>query len=554
MITGWSQLAEQPSIVDTDLRTAVDDFVRDKDSGSIPSQLRRYTRLLPATAPSAGQQHAFRVDLDRCSGCKACVTACHSLNGLDETETWREVGLLIGGSTQLPVIQHVTTACHHCIDPGCLSACPVDAYEKDPATGIVRHLDDQCFGCQYCTFACPYDVPQYNAAKGIVRKCDMCSDRLAAGEPPACVQACPHEAITIRVVDVQQVIDDSETNLFLPGAPDPTITYPTTTYETERVFPRNTRAADYHTAHPQHAHWPLAIMLVLTQLSVGAFLVGFLLESIIPGDGFADIRPINSVIALAFGLLALTTSVLHLGRPWYAFRAVIGLRHSWLSREIVAFGAFAASAACYSIANFAFAEPNLLTRVLGALVGISGIVGVVCSVMVYAVTQRDLWNGPATSARFGLTTAILGVAATLVCFQFGAAMVPDQPGGAMLLATYGADLCRLLMVLTVVKLTMEASQFRHLRARTNTPQKRSAQLLSSVLSRLTWARFVSGLLGGLGLPLLLARLLASPTANPYVDAMIVALLFAACLTGELLERHLFFVAVASPRMPGPLRG
>ena len=160
--------------------TAVEQF--SEDHGNVPVQVRYYSRLLPAAPPQAGQQYAFEVDLDRCSGCKACVTACHSLNGLDERETWRDVGLLVGGTSSQPVMQHVTTACHHCIEPACMTACPVDAYEKDPVTGIVRHLDDQCFGCQYCTLACPYDVPRYHPDKGIVRKCDMCADRLAAGE------------------------------------------------------------------------------------------------------------------------------------------------------------------------------------------------------------------------------------------------------------------------------------------------------------------------------------------------------------------------------------
>ena len=82
------------------------------------------------------------------------------------------------------MLQNVTSACHHCLDPACLSACPVDAYEKDPVTGIVKHLDDQCFGCRYCTLACPYDAPKFHAGKGIVRKCDMCADRLAHGERP----------------------------------------------------------------------------------------------------------------------------------------------------------------------------------------------------------------------------------------------------------------------------------------------------------------------------------------------------------------------------------
>ena len=56
------------------------------------------------------------------------------------------------------------------------------AYDKDPETGIVRHLDDQCIGCQYCVLKCPYDVPKYSERLGIVRKCDMCVGRLRAGE------------------------------------------------------------------------------------------------------------------------------------------------------------------------------------------------------------------------------------------------------------------------------------------------------------------------------------------------------------------------------------
>ena len=145
---------------------------------------------------------AFQVDLDACTGCKACVTACHRLNGLDddEGETWRSVGLLHGGTAEAPVQQTVTTACHHCLDPACMKGCPVGAYEKDPVTGIVRHLDDQCIGCQYCVLKCPYDVPKYNARLGIVRKCDMCHGRLAEGEAPACVQACPTQAIRIVTV------------------------------------------------------------------------------------------------------------------------------------------------------------------------------------------------------------------------------------------------------------------------------------------------------------------------------------------------------------------
>ena len=184
--------------------SAVERFSQLHDDATTPLMEPVYRALLPATAPGPGQQYAFSVNLDACSGCKACVTACHSLNGLDESETWRSVGVLHGGDVTAPFQQNVTSACHHCVEPACMKGCPVGAYEKDPVTGIVKHLDDQCIGCQYCIFTCAYEVPQYNAKKGIVRKCDMCSDRLAEGEAPACVQACPTHAISIKLVDVNE--------------------------------------------------------------------------------------------------------------------------------------------------------------------------------------------------------------------------------------------------------------------------------------------------------------------------------------------------------------
>ena len=329
--------------------TAVERFSQFHSGASQPLQARYYSTLLPASPPGPGEQYAFEVDLDSCSGCKACVTACHSLNGLDENETWRDVGLLHGGTALLPLLQHVTTACHHCLDPACMNVCPTRAYEKDPVTGIVKHLDDQCFGCQYCILACPYEVPKYNAKRGIVRKCDMCSQRLAVGEAPACVQACPHEAIRIAVVKKSDVAADCEVDSFLPGAPHPQFTQPTTNYKSSHPLPRNTLPADYHAVQAEHAHWPLIIMLVLTQLSVGAFLVGQVLHTNLLGStSLAHVLPIHALSALGFGLLSLAAATLHLGRPLLAYRAVLGLRHSWLSREIVAFGVFAKLAAIYA--------------------------------------------------------------------------------------------------------------------------------------------------------------------------------------------------------------
>jgi Fe-S-cluster-containing dehydrogenase component/DMSO reductase anchor subunit len=533
------------------------------DLSVVRSDRSRYKSLLPTTPPSAGQQFAFEVDLDRCSGCKACVVACHSLNGLDENETWRDVGLLIGGSRAAPMIQHVTSACHHCLQPACMIACPVNAYEKDPVTGIVKHLDDQCFGCQYCTMACPYDVPKYHPAKGIVRKCDMCSSRLTIGEPPACVQSCPHQAITIRVVDVAQVVDDAEASVFLPGAPDPQITLPTTTYKTRRPFPRNVLPADYYRVNPQHAHLPLVVMLVLTQLSVGAFTMGLVLEEWLSGSMLVALRSLHAITALGFGLLALTASLFHLGRPQLAFRAFLGLRHSWLSREIVAFGAFAALAALYAGTVFVSQPPPsnadvgtavLWVHWLGWSVAFVGCVAVFCSTMIYVFTQRECWSFLRTGGRFALTSALLGVAAVWLSVLLSTLAAPSLELFA-LIHKFGPTLCGALVALSMAKLAWEAAIFRHLWSRQMTPLKRSAVLMTGDLSNATLARFALGLLGGAILPTMLAGEAATLAADAELIQFVIlmALMFVACLAGELLERYLYFAGCAAPQMPGGIR-
>src|SRR4051794_23545232 len=208
--------------------TAVEQFSRRHQAGDLPAQARYYRSLIPLEKPQSGEQYAFAVDLDLCTSCKGCVSACHSLNGLDEEEIWRNVGLVRGGTTDDPYQQTVTTACHHCVDPACLDGCPVLAYEKDEQTGIVRHLDDQCIGCQYCILKCPYDVPKYSRKRGIVRKCDMCYSRLAANEAPACVQACPTSAIAIRIVSRESIVALTEpADRLVPGAFSSSYTNPT---------------------------------------------------------------------------------------------------------------------------------------------------------------------------------------------------------------------------------------------------------------------------------------------------------------------------------------
>src|SRR5256885_14560397 len=93
------------------LLTPVGQFARQRLKDKLPSHDRFHHELLPLSTPRPGEQYAFAVDLDNCTGCKACVAACHALNGLDDGEVWRDVGLLVSDDWRRPFQQSVTTAC-----------------------------------------------------------------------------------------------------------------------------------------------------------------------------------------------------------------------------------------------------------------------------------------------------------------------------------------------------------------------------------------------------------------------------------------------------------
>jgi formate dehydrogenase iron-sulfur subunit len=546
---------------DQQTMTAVDQFSQLHDSDETHLGEKYYRDLIPTGPPGEGEQYAFEVDLDVCSGCKACVAACHNLNGLEEGELWRDVGLLVGGATTLPIVQHVTTACHHCIEPACLEGCPVKAYEKDPLTGIVRHLDDQCIGCQYCMLKCPYDVPVYSKSKGIVRKCDMCHQRLSAGEAPACVQSCPNHAIRIRTVSHDDVREESEVHPFLPAAPAPRITLPTTIFKSERPLPRNTLPADYFSVQRSHGHMPLVVMLVLTQMSVGAFLIEYAMYSffaVFHADIAAIVRPWHLGAALLLGMLGLTAAIFHLGRPLYAYRALLGLRTSWLSREILAFNLFAGAATVYvAVAYLDWLDwlerpiPEFVQSLLGGAAALSGLAAVMTSVMIYVDTKRPSWTIGKTTVKFMLTALVLGIPTTLLV-SLATACFSDQLSIEAVMLDYGWTLCRLLVLVVAFKLTLELSFLVHLRDSQHTLRKRTALLLSGDLKKTTTRRFMFALVGGMALPLLLLNL--SDIADDYTQQLLVvctAMLMIACLLiGELHERYLFFAASVSAKMPG----
>ncbi len=533
--------------------SAVERFSTQHDNGQNHSQSRFYKDLIPLSNPGKGEQYAFEVELDSCTGCKACVAACHIMNGLDDFEVWREVGTLVGGSMELPVVQHITSACHHCLEPGCMTGCPVGAYEKDAVTGIVKHLDDQCIGCQYCILKCPYDVPKYNERLGIVRKCDMCSDRLSSGEAPACVQACPNKAIRITLVNKQQVVEDCESDRFLPGAPDPQYTHPTTNYKTQRPLPRNLLPGDYHLSRPQPAHMPLYVMLVFTQMSLGLFTLGGFLGTVpdyLMGGFLWKVTVIAGFIA---GVLGIGTSVLHLGRPLYAFRAFLGLRTSWMSREIVLFGAFLLfSGALTVLALMPMDAPRLRWATgLQVLTVLFGALGVFCSAMIYHDTPRPYWNLSRTGRKFLLTTIVLGISGFLFLQVLTLPWQKDRTS-LDLLQFPGKLLLIVLIVVGLFKILDEVVFLFHLRDKRNTNFKKTAHLLLGPLLQSFAARLVLGLFGGVAIPLILildGGNLQSHGATHFLPQFLI-ISFTSLLAGELLERKLFFQAVVPPKMPG----
>ena len=195
--------------------------------------------LIPQRPLEAGEQYRFHFDMTKCIGCKCCVVACNEQNGNPAAINWRRVGELEGGHYPYVQRHHLSMGCNHCLEPSCLIGCPVEAYRKDPVTGVVIHSADTCIGCQYCTWNCSYGVPQYNAERGVVGKCDLCHNRIADGMAPACVAACPEGAIAIEIVSVEEWRQDY-LSANAPGLPSADDSISTTRITLPRNLPPDT--------------------------------------------------------------------------------------------------------------------------------------------------------------------------------------------------------------------------------------------------------------------------------------------------------------------------
>ena len=160
------------------------------------------------------------VDLSRCVGCRSCEAACNKEQKLPAPEKpfndfsvfdemhhgqkrrTDETRYTIVNRYDIPGREHPLfrkIQCNHCLEPACLTSCFVNAYTKTPE-GAVIYDSTVCVGCRTCMVACPFYIPTFrysSAFKPRIMKCVFCYDtRLTKGLPPACVEACPQEALT----------------------------------------------------------------------------------------------------------------------------------------------------------------------------------------------------------------------------------------------------------------------------------------------------------------------------------------------------------------------
>ncbi|HEY0786559.1 MAG TPA: DmsC/YnfH family molybdoenzyme membrane anchor subunit, partial [Acidobacteriaceae bacterium] len=479
-------------------------------------------RLIPDRPLQNGEQYRFHFDMTKCIGCRSCEVACNEQNGNPAEIKWRRVGELEGGTYPDTQRTYLSMGCNHCLTADCLRGCPVDAYTKDPLTGIVMHSADACIGCQYCVWNCPYSVPQFNPERGVVGKCDMCRGRLLDDLEPACVNACPEEAIQIEIVNM------IEWRANFAAADSPGLPPAGQTISTTRVtLPEHSSAwlerVDNGNIQLEHAHASLVLMTTAMQATFGTLCV------LVLGRGL-DVISITLLALLT--ACALNISVFHLGRPAYAWRALKMWRRSWLSREVLFFSLFFVAIGTCTLSAWAgalgFTRLGDLTQPAAWAAMLFGLCGTLASAYIYLVKARPSWNMVHTPLDFLLSAGLLGSALASAIHQPATALAPL--GLRFGLHLQPAELlwsARPAAVFSAAWVLNQAVRVARLRASGNFESRASFNHLRG--ESLWWMVALSWLTA-----------LATPL---FLQAPLPWLSVATAFTAVLLGRYLFFVSV-----------
>ena len=158
--------------------------------------------------PDAPEFYGVLVDTTRCIGCRSCEVACSTENSMYVPDIENDGALETFRPTdekQWTVVNRFETSegdvfvkrqCMHCWQPACTAACPTKAMYKTELGPVVWD-GDRCMGCRFCMISCPFEMPkfEYDSWNPKIQKCTLCSHRITEGGIPACVEACPTDAI-----------------------------------------------------------------------------------------------------------------------------------------------------------------------------------------------------------------------------------------------------------------------------------------------------------------------------------------------------------------------